>query len=60
MTAAGAGYFPNGVVGILSPTLVEDLVRWILLPSFVAELTLALWLASQGVRGVAITRPVAA
>lgn len=50
MIAAGAGYLANTLVGILSPPLTQALIPWILLPAFVGELSLALWLAVKSVR----------
>ncbi len=50
MIAAGASYFVNSLAGILAPRLSESLLPWILLPAFVAELSLALWLTVKGVR----------
>jgi Domain of unknown function (DUF4386) len=50
MIAAGASYFVNTLAGILSPTLSDGLLPWILLPSFVGEFSLALWLAVKGVK----------
>jgi hypothetical protein len=50
MIAAGASYFVNSLAGILSPRLSEGLLPWILLPCFVGELSLALWLAVKGVK----------
>jgi hypothetical protein len=49
MIIAGGAYFVNTLAVILSPDLSEALVPWILLPSFVGELSLALWLAVKGV-----------
>jgi hypothetical protein len=46
MTIAGACYFINSVALILSPPLASILL---LLPAFVAELSLALWLTVKGV-----------
>lgn len=48
MIAAGAGYFLNAMVGVLAPQL--SAVRpWLILPCFVGELSLALWLTVRGV-----------
>jgi hypothetical protein len=49
MIAAGAGYFVNTLTVILSPAIARVLVPWVLLPSFVGELSLALWLTIKGV-----------
>ena len=46
MAIAGACYLTNGFLSILSPSLASILV---LLPAFVGELALALWLAVKGV-----------
>lgn len=50
MFAAGVCYFVNSVVYVLAPDVSTLLVPWILLPAFVGELSLALWLAAKGVR----------
>jgi hypothetical protein len=57
MIAAGVGYFVNSLSGILSPPLSAALLPWILVPAFVGELSLAVWLATKG---VTVTEPVAA
>ena len=49
MIAAGAGYFLNSVTAIVWPKGNAVLVPWILLPCFVGETSLALWLAIRGV-----------
>ena len=49
MIVAGVAYFVNSLVVIVSPDLSEVLVPWILLPPFIGELSLALWLAVKGV-----------
>lgn len=49
MIAAGAGYFLNSVSAIVAPALNALLVPWILLPPFVGETSLALWLTINGV-----------
>ena len=46
MTIAGACYFINSVMQILSPSLASILI---LLPAAIAELALALWLTVIGV-----------
>jgi hypothetical protein len=56
MIAAGACYLVNTLASILSPALSDLLVPWILLPPFLGELSLALWLA---VKGVAMEAPTA-
>jgi hypothetical protein len=50
MIAAGACYLVNSLVFLNAPALSEVLVPWILLPSLVGELSLALWLALRGAR----------
>jgi hypothetical protein len=50
MLAAGGCYVANTLALILSPALSDLLVPGILLPAFVAELSLALWLLVKGVR----------
>jgi hypothetical protein len=49
LVAAGACYLFNGFAVILAPSFSANLFPWILLPSFVAELALALWLVAKGV-----------
>lgn len=46
---AGLCYLTNSIVYFLAPSLVASLFPWILLPCFVAELSLALWLLVKGV-----------
>jgi hypothetical protein len=58
MIAAGAGYFLNSLSAILSPALNAALLPGILLPSFIGEFSLALWLAIKGVK--APSRPLTA
>jgi hypothetical protein len=48
MIAAGAGYFTSALVKILLPEH-SFLLSWLLLPCFVGELSLALWLTVRGV-----------
>lgn len=50
MIAAGVCYFVNSLVFVLAPDASTRLVPWILLPAFVGELSLALWLAVKGAR----------
>jgi len=50
MIAAGASYFVNSLTAILSPALNAALLPGILLPAFVGESSLALWLTIKGVR----------
>ena len=51
MTAAGASYVVNSLAGIVAPRLAAVLLPWILVPSFVGELSLGLWLLLKGVKG---------
>ena len=50
MIAAGASYFLNSLSAILSPALNAALLPGILLPAFVGEFSLALWLTIKGVK----------
>jgi hypothetical protein len=50
MIAAGACYLVNSLVFLNAPALSEVIVPWILLPSLVGELSLALWLVARGTR----------
>ena len=50
MVLAGVCYAVNTLALVLSPALAERLVPAILLPPFVGELSLALWLLVKGVR----------
>ena len=50
MVLAGACYAVNTLALVLSPALSERLLPAILLPPFVGELSLALWLLVKGVR----------
>jgi hypothetical protein len=49
LLAAGACYLVNSFALLLSPGLASALFPLILLPAFVGELSLALWLAFKGV-----------
>jgi hypothetical protein len=49
MTIAGLCYLINSLALLLSPPLAGALFPWVLLPAFVGELSLALWLAVKGV-----------
>ncbi len=49
MMLAGAGYLIDGFALILSPPFADRLFPWILLPSFIGESSLALWLLLKGV-----------
>ena len=53
LAVAGAGYLANSVAQILDPGLAGRLVPWVLLPAFLAESGLALWLTTRGVDGPA-------
>jgi hypothetical protein len=57
MIVAGVCYLVNSLALILSPALSNLLVPWILLPCFLGELSLALWLV---VKGVEVEAPQAA
>jgi hypothetical protein len=46
---AGVCYLTNSFVFFLAPSFSGILFPWILLPCFVAELSLALWLLFKGV-----------
>jgi hypothetical protein len=52
MIAAGASYFLSSLSAILSPALNAALLPEVLLPSFVGEFSLALWLTIKGVNAV--------
>jgi Domain of unknown function (DUF4386) len=49
MAVAGACYLVNSLVRFLAPTVAAGLFPWILLPPFIGELALALWLLFKGV-----------
>ena len=49
MLLAGACYLVSTVTNIIAPTLASLLFPWILLPSFVGEFSLALWLLVKGI-----------
>jgi len=49
LVVAGLCYFINSLAEILSPTVAAALVPWILLPSFIGELSLAIWLTARGI-----------
>lgn len=57
MIAAGAAYFVNSLAVILAPGLATALQPGILVPAFVGELSLALWLTIKGVK--TSDRPIA-
>lgn len=48
MIGAGVGYFASAMAGVLAPAQAP-LLSWLLIPCFVGELSLALWLAVKGV-----------
>ena len=50
MQIAGVCYVVNSFALLLSPTLSSRLFPVILIPSFIAELSFALWLVAKGVR----------
>lgn len=52
MVLAGACYLVNSYAFFLAPNLAGLLFPWILLPCLLAELSLALWLLSKGIRRV--------
>lgn len=49
LALAGACYLANSFIGFLSPALPSMLYPWILLPGFLAEAALTLWLIVKGV-----------
>jgi hypothetical protein len=49
LTVAGACYLFNSFAGLVAPDIASRLFPWILLPGFLAEGTLALWLLTAGV-----------
>jgi hypothetical protein len=49
MAHAGACYLINSFARILSPQLASMLFPAILLPAFIGELSLAMWLTGKGV-----------
>ena len=49
MLGAAAGYFLSTLIGLLAPEQ-SALLWWLLVPCFVGELSLALWLTVKGVR----------
>ena len=58
--AAGVCYLTNSFVYFLGPLLVVSIFPWILLPCFMAELSLALWLLVKGVNVQRWNQPAAA
>jgi hypothetical protein len=49
MLAAGIGYAVGGLVGVVSPFLAGLIFPWILIPCFLGEASVALWLLLKGV-----------
>ncbi len=49
LVVAGVGYLINSFTQILDPELAGSLVPWVLLPAFLGESGLALWLAIKGI-----------
>lgn len=49
MQIAGVCYLVNSFTLLLAPAIADQMLRFILLPSFVAELSLCLWLLVKGV-----------
>ncbi len=49
LVVAGACYITNCFLGLVAPTLADGLFPWILLPGFLAEGALTLWLIIVGV-----------
>lgn len=49
LAAAGACYLINSFALLLAPTVADRLFPWVLLPSFVGELALSLWLLLRGI-----------
>lgn len=49
LMAAGAGYLVNSFALLLAPPLAARLFPWVLMPAFVGELALSLWLLIRGV-----------
>ena len=49
LVVAGSCYVANSVIGMLTPPLAHSLFPWLLLPGFVAEASLTLWLLIAGV-----------
>lgn len=49
LCVAGICYVANSLLGVLAPAIADQLFPWILLPGFLAELSLSLWLLIPGV-----------
>ena len=67
LVVGGLGYLTNSFAQVLAPALAASLLPWVLLPPFLAESGLALWLTVKGVnvpmweqqaRGQGTTRPI--
>ena len=50
MLSAGVGYMASGLIGVVSPTLADLIFPWILIPCFLGEASVALWLLLRGVK----------
>jgi hypothetical protein len=50
LAVAGISYLINSLALLLAPALAGSLFPWVLLPAFVGELALALWLTVKGVK----------
>ena len=57
MIAAGLCYFVSSLSSVVAPSLAHVLSFWIVLPCFLGEASLALWLLAKGTRS---TRPASA
>jgi hypothetical protein len=49
LVVGGLGYLTNSFAQLLAPALAASLLPWVLLPAFLAESGLALWLTVKGV-----------
>lgn len=50
LVVAGVGYLFNSFTGIIAPPLAASAFPWTLLPGFVSELALCLWLLIRGIK----------
>lgn len=50
LALAGVSYLVNSLALLLAPAVASALFPAVLLPAFVGELSLALWLIARGVR----------
>jgi hypothetical protein len=57
MMLAGAGYFADGLMVMLSPATRTMLFPWLLMPGFLGETALALWLTIRGARHIPAPSP---